>query len=158
MGNCLVLQENIVKIMKADGKILEYKAPIKVQQVLSEFSGHAISDTVPVIRHLQQDTRLFGGQLYYLVPLPLPSPKVGKKKVRFLNPEVQIEKESSVVRVKLVISKQQLQDMLQKEGISVNEMVARLQSEEGIDGGDVLKTDDCCEGWKPVLESIPELI
>ncbi|KAJ7971559.1 hypothetical protein O6P43_009572 [Quillaja saponaria] len=162
MGNCLVLQKNIVKIMKTDGKILEYKAPIRVQQVLAEFSGHAISGAVPVLRHLQPDTRLLGGQLYYLVPVPPPSQKVVKKKVRFSIPEVlQNEKESGVVRVKLVITKQQLHDMLEKGGISVNKMVDQLQiSEKGIDGdgGNMLtKTDDGSQGWKPVLESIPEL-
>lgn len=42
MGNCLVLlQENVVRVMKTDGKILEYKALIKVEQVLIDFSGHA---------------------------------------------------------------------------------------------------------------------
>ncbi|KAF7820906.1 uncharacterized protein G2W53_026361 [Senna tora] len=92
------------KIMKSDGKVLEYKTPIKVHQVLTQFSGHAISESLPILRHLQPNAKLVGGQLYYLVPTA-PSPKSGKK-VRFANPEVvEKAKESIVVRIKLVIKR-----------------------------------------------------
>ncbi|KAI4300477.1 hypothetical protein L6164_033853 [Bauhinia variegata] len=162
MGNCLVLQENVVKIVKTDGKVIEYKAPIKVQQVLTEFAGHAISGSLPGFRHLQPNTWLLSGQLYYLVPLPPPSPKIGKKKVTFANPEVQgaQETETSVVRIKLVISKQQLQDMLQNGGeISLNKMLSLVHGDKGTaDGEDMSpKADDASVGWKPALESIPEV-
>ena len=160
MGNCLVVQENIVRIMKADGKILEYKAPIKVEQVLIEFSGHAVSDSLQVLRHLQPNAKLLSGQLYYLVPLPLPppSPKASKK-VRFADPEVQGVQESSVVTIKLVITKQELRDMLQKGGVSVDKMLSLVHGEKGIDEGEDLseKCDDGSQGWRPALESIPEV-
>ncbi|KAJ1394509.1 hypothetical protein SESBI_34085 [Sesbania bispinosa] len=162
MGNCLVLQENVVRIMKTDGKILEYKTPIKVEQVLIDFSGHAVSDSQPVQRHLQPNTKLLCGQLYYLVPLPPPSPKA-RKKVRFAEPEVQDVQKSSVVRIKLVISKQELQDMLHSGGISVNKMLSLVQGEKGIDSDSDSEDlsqrsdDDVSQGWKPELESIPEV-
>ncbi|XP_061366770.1 uncharacterized protein LOC133309919 [Gastrolobium bilobum] len=158
MGNCLVLQENIVKIMKTDGKILEYKTPIKVEQILIEFSGHAVSESLPVLdQHLHPNTKLLSGHLYYLVPLPQPSPKAWKK-VRFANPEVQGVQKSNVVRIKLVISKQELQDMLQNGGFSVDKMLSLVHGEKGIDGEDLSqKSDDVSQGWKPVLESIPEV-
>ncbi|KAI4348959.1 hypothetical protein L6164_009619 [Bauhinia variegata] len=146
--------------MRTDGKVLEYKAPIKVQKVLTEFSGFAISCSLSELRHLQPNTRLLSGHLYYLVPLPPLSPKGGKKKVRFANPEVQGTEESSVVRIKLVISKQQLQDMLQKGGgISADKILSLVHGEKGIiDGKDLSpKTDDPFVGWKPALESIPEV-
>ncbi|KAF2307638.1 hypothetical protein GH714_030510 [Hevea brasiliensis] len=132
MGNCLVLQEKLIKVMKPDGKILEYKAPIRVQQVLSDFSGHAISDSLQAFQHLLPDTKLLGGNLYYLVPLPLPSPKA-KKKVRFSIPEDEDKKENRVVRIKLVISKQELQEMLQKEGVSVDSMISQLQDQQRVE-------------------------
>ena len=161
MGNCLVMQENITKIMRPDGKILEYRADMKVYQVLSEFSGHAISETAPVYQHLRPDSKLLGGHLYYLVPLPLPPPKkASQKKVRFSEPEAEPEQETKVVRIKLVISKQELQEMLIKGGVAVlDEMVSRLQSEKGVEKSNTNSFDDDgnCEGWKPVLESIPEL-
>lgn len=158
MGNCLVLQENVVRVMKTDGKVLEFKTPIKVHQVLTEFSGHAISESMPVLRHLQPNTKLLGGQLYYLVPPASPSPKASKKKVRFANPEIEGAQESNVIRIKLVISKQELQNMLEKGGISVNNMLSLVHREKGVDRKDICnKSDDSCGGWKPALESIPEV-
>lgn len=177
MGNCLVVQENVVRVMKTDGKILEYRTPIRVEEVVVQFSGHAVSDSQTVLRHLQPNTKLLSGQLYYLVPLPQtptptptaapPSPKA-RKKVRFANPEVQdVQKSSSssssVVRIKLVISKHELQHMLLQNGgnISVDKMLSLVHGEKGIeDGEDLLSqktSDDGSLGWKPALDSIPEI-
>ncbi|CAI8614852.1 unnamed protein product [Vicia faba] len=123
MGNCLVLQQiNVMKIMKTDGKVLEYKTPIKVEEVL---------------------------------PLPPPASPKEVKKVRFANPEVQDVHKSSVVRIKLVISKQKLQDMLDNGGISVDKMLSLAHGEKGEKGMD---DDDSLGEWKPVLKSIPEVI
>ncbi|KAL4626616.1 hypothetical protein ACB092_05G110000 [Castanea dentata] len=158
MGNSLGLQDKVIKIRKTDGKILTYKAPMKVHQILSEFPGHAISDTLPVLRHLKPDTKLLRNHVYYLLPLPLSSPKVGKKKtVRFANPEEEAVQESGVVRIKLVITKKELQEMIQKGVVAVDEMVSQLHIKKGIDSADEFTADDDSKGWKPDLESIPEV-
>ncbi|CAL0310523.1 unnamed protein product [Lupinus luteus] len=157
MGNCLVLQDKVVRIMKTDGKILEYKTPIKVEQVLSEFSGHAVSDSLQVLQHLQPSTKLLCSQFYYLVPLPKPPSPKASKKVRFANPEVQGVQESRVVRIKLVISKQELHDMLQKEGISVEKILSKVQNGKVVDADNEDLSLDVSEGWKPALESISEV-
>ncbi|GLT40646.1 hypothetical protein SLA2020_147630 [Shorea laevis] len=157
MGNCLVLQDKVIKVMKTDGKILEYQAPIKVHQVLSEFSGHALSESFPGLQHLLPDAELFSGNLYYLIPLPSSSPKV-KKKVRFSIPEVDGEQATGTVRIKLVISKQELQEMLHKKGLSVHEMISEAQSKQQSESKTGMPDgDDNCRGWKPVLESIVEV-
>ncbi|KAL0374870.1 UNVERIFIED_CONTAM: hypothetical protein Sradi_3402700 [Sesamum radiatum] len=120
MGNCLVLEEKTVKVMKTDGKIIEYKSPIKVHQVLSEFSHHAISDKLPVVKHLHPNAEMLGGHLYYLLPLPVPvpvpaAPPKKKKTVRFSDEVVEeARRVPEVVRIKLVISKQELQAMMGK--------------------------------------------
>ena len=158
MGNSLGLQDKVIKIRKTDGKILTYKAPMEVHQILSEFPGHAISGTLPVLRHLKPDTKLLGNHEYYLLPLPLSSPKVGKKKtVRFANPEEEAVQESGVVRIKLVITKKELQEMIQKGVVAVDEMVSQLHIKKGIDSADEFTADDDIKGWKPDLESIPEV-
>lgn len=159
MGNCLVLQASIVRIMKPDGKVLEYKIPIKVHQILNQFSNHAISESQSssVPKHLlHPNTKLLKGRLYYLLPLPPPnSPKAAssKKKVRFAEPEV----ESGAVRIKVVISKQELQHMvLQKGGVlSVNDMLSKvIHCEEDV----CRKNEDgSSPRWKPALQSIPEI-
>lgn len=132
MGNCLVLQQiNVVKILKTNGKILEYKTqtPIKAEKVLPS------------------------------PPSPSPSSPKGRKKVRFADPEVQDVQKNSAVRIKLVISKQKLQEMLDNGGISVEKMLSLVHGENGMDGEDLCKkSDDACAGWKPVLQSIPEVI
>ncbi|MBA0849362.1 hypothetical protein Goshw_015023, partial [Gossypium schwendimanii] len=161
MGNCLVLKEKVVRVMKTDGKILEYRQPIKVQQVLSDFSDHALSESFSGCRNLHPDTKLLPGMLYYLVPSP--SIKSKKKKVRFSStPEVKDDEEGShgVVRIKLIISKKELEKLVQKDGVSVHEMVSKLQSKQSINGvdddDDDEGDDDSCRKWKPALESIAE--
>ncbi|KAM7264445.1 hypothetical protein ACFE04_002128 [Oxalis oulophora] len=157
MGNCLVLQEKVIRIIKSDGNVLQYIEPLNVEQLLSEFTGHAISETFPDFQYLRPDVKLLPGQLYYLVPLPLPAPSPkAKKKVRFAD-EVEDGKlsfcetkdgdKAGVMRIKLVITKQQLEEMLQKGPLSIEDMVSKLQSRESVQ-----KLDD-----RSLLESIPEV-
>uniref|UniRef100_A0A0A9CUF3 Uncharacterized protein n=1 Tax=Arundo donax TaxID=35708 RepID=A0A0A9CUF3_ARUDO len=54
------------------------------------------------------------------------------------------------VRVKLVISKQELKKMLDNEGMSLDDMVS-LMRKEAID-----HESEWCGAWRPALESIPE--
>nr|GLL36413.1 uncharacterized protein LOC109181110 [Ipomoea trifida]GMD41479.1 uncharacterized protein LOC109181110 [Ipomoea batatas] len=160
MGNCLVLQANVIRVMKTDGKILEYKAPMKVYQVLSEFANHAISDSLPVVQHLRADTEMVGGRLYYLLPLPVPRPKPAKKKVKFADQVEEADQQGTgVVRVKIIISKQELQALLSKDQISVDDMVRHLQKEKSSNELNRCAADEeaNCKGWKPMLGSIPEL-
>lgn len=55
-----------------------------------------------------------------------------------------------VVRVKLVISKQQLKKMLHKDGVSLDDMVSLMQREASE------QEMISCRGWRPALKSIPE--
>lgn len=145
MGNCLVRQQKIIKIIRDDGKELEYKAPIKVHEVLSYFSGHAMFGTTPENRILQPDTELVGGETYYLRPLSLQT--------------VRRRKGSAVVRVKVVMSKQELKELLARNGVSVCEVVSQLQDKGRVKEVDMFCGDgdhENCKGWKPVLESIAE--
>ncbi|MCD7449708.1 hypothetical protein HAX54_001137 [Datura stramonium] len=119
MGNCIVVQEKVVKVMKTDGKVLEYKSPIKVHQVLSQFSGHVISNSLHQVidnQNLQPDDDMLGGKIYYLLPiLPVVQPPkpATKKKVKFADVEEKtMPKIEAAVRIKLVISKKELQALL----------------------------------------------
>ena len=58
---------------------------------------------------------------------------------------------AGAVRVKLVISKQELKKMLDKEGMSLDDMVSLMRKEAGD-----REREECCGGWRPALESIPE--
>lgn len=57
------------------------------------------------------------------------------------------------VRVKLVISKQELKRMLDKEGMSLDDMVFAMRK-EAVDYRE--SESESCGGWRPALESIPE--
>ncbi|CAL4995493.1 unnamed protein product [Urochloa decumbens] len=58
---------------------------------------------------------------------------------------------AGAVRVKLVISKQELKKMLDKEGMSLDDMVSLMRKEASD-----REREECCGGWRPALESIPE--
>ncbi|XP_065043250.1 uncharacterized protein LOC135676235 [Musa acuminata AAA Group] len=141
MGNCLILQEKkVIEIMRMDGEVLRYPSPLKVQQVLNEFPGHAISDALPVIACLDPEKRMRHGQLYYLLP-----PK---------KPVAETSAGEGLVRIKLVVSKQELKEMVRKGGVSLDDMMSLLRREQQGRGGASEK--ERAMEWRPTLESIPE--
>ncbi|KAL5710647.1 hypothetical protein ACHQM5_021186 [Ranunculus cassubicifolius] len=142
MGNCLVSENKFVQVMKIDGKILEYRLPVKVHQVVSEFTGHAISDSLPPQRHLRPDTNMHSGQIYYLLPPLLPTKDVHNAK--------EPKQVTGLVRIKIVITKQELKEILAKGVQSGDDMVSQLQHKE------IRDSNKNCSGWKPDLLSIPE--
>ncbi|KAL6005310.1 hypothetical protein ACLOJK_005874 [Asimina triloba] len=161
MGNCLVHQERVIKIMKLDGKILEHKSPLQVHRVLSEFPGHAIADALPVTRHLPPHATMEGGHLYFLLPLPPPPPLLpvddrDSKVSAMVVEEDGSHGSSRVVRIKLVVTKKELREMLRKGGVSADEMIASVMKRpEAADSAEDHASDGY-RGWKPILESIPE--
>ncbi|CAI0540000.1 unnamed protein product [Linum tenue] len=161
MGNCMVVEEKVVKVMRPDGKILEYTSPTMVQQVMSDFPGQFVCDHQQQQQNLLPEAKLVGGRLYYLVPLPPPAPASPKKKVRFAVPEGGVKESSQnsggVVRIKLVITKQELEELLKKGGVSVGDMVSHLQDQQRLVKVDVGEEEEWQKNWKPVLESIPEI-
>ncbi|CAN4117296.1 unnamed protein product [Withania somnifera] len=132
MGNCIVLREKVVRVIKTDGKILEYKGPIKVHQVLSQFPNHVISNSLQVNhQNLLLDDDMLGGKIYYLLPkLPPPKPSK-KKKVKFADDQLvedqKTKPKTDVLRIKL------------KEQTSINNIKCSV-------------IEDC----SPVLDNIPK--
>ncbi|XP_058087714.1 uncharacterized protein LOC131234777 [Magnolia sinica] len=161
MGNCLVPQEKVIKVMKMDGQILEYKPPMQVHQVLSDHVGHAITDTLPVSQHLPPQANMRSGHLYFLLPPPLPLPShYVDCKVSDMpdSPIVEMGRchETPVVRIKVLITKQELKEILTKGGLSVDEMISSLKNKPTVDVVSDDGSDHGCRGWRPILESIPE--
>uniref|UniRef100_A0A7N0TH74 Uncharacterized protein n=1 Tax=Kalanchoe fedtschenkoi TaxID=63787 RepID=A0A7N0TH74_KALFE len=168
MGNCVAGQHTI-RVMDADGKVLEYQTPIKVHQVLSKFSGYGISDTLPAIRYLPPDSYMNGHYMYYLVPQPMKplqeivngenrrAEKKKKKVVRFAEEDGEGES-SGAVRIKLVITRSQLDEMI-NNGLVVNGL--------SDSAADVQETFDCSSDldfrcvesgqWTPALQTIHEV-
>ncbi|XP_022133156.1 uncharacterized protein LOC111005826 [Momordica charantia] len=162
MGNCLFVEEKPIRIMKSDGKILEYKSPTRVFQVLSDFSGgHAIADAVPVTHHLHHSAKLLSGHLYFLIPTDSApeAEEKPKKAVRFAVPEKETgEGEISggrAIRIKVVMTKKELEEMIENGGIWGDEMMSKIKSSGEISCRDELEKEEL-QRWKPALESIPE--
>ncbi|KAI3788144.1 hypothetical protein L2E82_00836 [Cichorium intybus] len=137
MGNCLIRQNKmIIKVIKTNGEVLEYNPPIKVHQVLEQHADHEISDVFPVVKHLGHQDDMVAGHIYYLLPRPVALPD-------------SIKNPGTTVRIKLVVTKQELEVMLKKGGVSVGDLVSQIGK-----NGSLIETDD--GRWKPGLESIPE--
>ncbi|GER43424.1 NAD(P)H-quinone oxidoreductase subunit 1 [Striga asiatica] len=106
----------------------------KVHHVLSDFSHHAISDNLPAKKHMLPSADLLGARLYYLLPLTVPPPpkkpaneNQSKKRVRFSEDvksgsdgPAEVAAPAGTVRIKLVISKQELRAMLSQEEVLVD--------------------------------------
>ncbi|KAJ0243971.1 hypothetical protein HA466_0199460 [Hirschfeldia incana] len=175
MGNCLVMEKKVIKIVRNDGKVLEYREPTCVHHILTQFSGHSLFDNSSSC-HLLPDAKLLSGRLYYLVPTTISKKKT--KKVTFADPEVEKDarllsedvadhtagesnintdgeenKNASVMRMKIVVSKQELEKLLQ--GGSIHEMTYQSLEKQ------ILLSDDdnleCNRVWRPMLDSIPEI-
>ncbi|KAI3995146.1 hypothetical protein MKX01_031948 [Papaver californicum] len=162
MGNCLITQENeSVKVMKIDG----------IHQVLSEFDGHAISDTPPVRHHLRPHAEMSSGRLYYLLPPALvlsSSSSIGgycdtkKKSNVSIKPRNKHRTRTStkVLRIKVAMTKHELKEMVSKNGIissSFQEIISQNHNKETCKQ-DIYIVDDeeNSKGWRPMLDSIPE--
>ncbi|KAJ4726745.1 hypothetical protein OWV82_005395 [Melia azedarach] len=123
-------QEEVLQIVKMDGKVLEFNSPVLVKDVLVNVSGLGIGLSRQASHHLPPNYQLKLGKVYYTLPSTEAS-----------NHAAEPAATTGVVkRIKVVITKQQLEQLLSKQ-ISVGEVLSVLQTPTN---------------WKPKLESIPE--
>ncbi|KAL1822327.1 hypothetical protein ACET3Z_009105 [Daucus carota] len=161
MGNCLLVcghnrvsclaavetskNANIVQLLKSDGEILEFSTPVLVKDVLTNFSGFNIALAEKTPLHLPPDFWLKLGNKYHLIPSVETLETVEEPQI--------IEKDGGVKRIKVVITKKQLQDLLSQEVLAVD-IISVLRSKTCDDYDD--DDEDDSRIWKPKLESIPE--
>lgn len=165
MGNCLALgghnrvscsaaietskDRNIVQLLKSDGEISEFSAAILVKDVLRKFSGFNVALAKENPLYLPPDFLLKLGYRYHLVPSIERFGSVEKSRV------VNEEDSGGVKRIKVVITKKQLQDLLSEQVLAVDILsVLRSETYDGDDDDD--DDDSSTRIWKPKLESIPE--
>ncbi|XWS38049.1 hypothetical protein CRYUN_Cryun19dG0097500 [Craigia yunnanensis] len=147
-GSCLIRVVNpnpdqkVLQVVKMDGKILEFRAPLLVKDVLVKFSGSGIGLSKTVAQHLPLNYELKMGKVYYFLPsvdhVGAPTPESNSD----------TQQTGAVKRIKVVITKQELQQLLTKQ-ISVEEVLAGLEKRNG---NFVVSP----RNWKPKLESILE--
>ncbi|KAL2226890.1 UNVERIFIED_CONTAM: hypothetical protein Sindi_2047700 [Sesamum indicum] len=122
-----------------DGKVMEFTAPLLVKELLMNFEGFGVMSSRRSSKHLPLSFELKLGGTYYLLPSEAP---VQLKHTVAAEPEPN----AAVKRIKVVITKKQLQDLLAKK-ISVGKIIL---------GTDKTCSFDSTANWKPTLTSIPE--
>jgi|UniRef100_A0A2N9E174 hypothetical protein len=137
MGKCNHI--GVLRVVKTDGKILEYTRPMLVKNVLMNFSGYAIGLSKRPLRHLPLNYELKVGHVYYLLPLSSPA---------YYSPcSVGMDDTSGMKRIKVTITKQQLEELLSKKK-SVQDLLG-IQKGARCDVGSMSR-------WTPLLETISE--
>lgn len=181
MGNCLQsvraelskeIEEQFIKIRKADGRILECRGPLLVKDLLLDHDFHAVVNCENSCHNLSPEYELLPGHIYFLVPNNSSVVSSNDGGIMFnekaqegpLKPpggKVLLEN-NGVVRVKLVITKRQLEEMLSKslsnKKTSIEDMIVAFQSKsqlrESVHEDPSVKP--IYSGWRPSLESISE--
>ncbi|CAB4289042.1 unnamed protein product [Prunus armeniaca] len=125
MVNCFVLskQEKVLRVVKTDGKVLEFRAPTFVKDMLMNFSGSGISVSKQASELLPPNYKLKLGKVYYMIPL-LGSVASDAISAGIISSVDVTEKDRAATRrIKIFITKQQLQELLTKK-ISVQEVLS----------------------------------
>ncbi|KDP47077.1 hypothetical protein JCGZ_05104 [Jatropha curcas] len=148
MGNCIVsckpriigYKDSVLRVVKMDRKILKLSSPILVKDLLANFSwGSNIGLSKEAKEQLPLDYELKLGHIYYILPsltkIVAPSLSMTDK-----------DEAGEVKRIKVVIAKQQLEQLLTKK-VSIEEVLLRIERKSFLDSS---------TSWKPKLESILE--
>ncbi|GLT48300.1 hypothetical protein SLA2020_219330 [Shorea laevis] len=155
MGNCLApcschgalkaKSKKVLQIEKMDGKMLEFKTPVLVKDVLVNFSSVGIGLSKSARERLPPDYELKLGKVYYFLP-PSSSGSTEASTAREHNSSMADTRAAK--RIKVVITKQQLQQLLSKQ-VTTEEILAGPKKNN-------CYIIDESTNWKPKLESIPE--
>lgn len=195
MGNCMrsgsarvsakLTDDELIMVMRMDGKIMEFTAPFLVSDLTAAYPRHSLVHSGDLCRPLSPDYKLHPGQLYCLRPIPNSPSQVSEnnKDTVLSDPESidnggceggmsgerqentapssgkPVQNGSGFTRVKMVISKQELEALLSDCSMkekSVEQVWVQLQSK-----AQNVKEDYAakrCNGvWRPSLERIPEI-
>lgn len=154
IGNCVSCisisprqQGKVLQIVKLDGKIANLTAPVLVKDLSTNLVGSGISLSKGDSKRLPLNHELKLGKVYYV----LPAAAAAMSPERVPSTAGQSEQSDGVKkRIKIVITKQQLQQLLSKS-VSVEEILAGTNKETCQDRG-----LDSPRNWRPRLDSIPE--
>ncbi|KAI3944722.1 hypothetical protein MKW98_021180 [Papaver atlanticum] len=144
MESAMACHENVVRVLKMNGKVaVEYLSSILVKDVLVNFDGFGVGISEGSSQILPPNYELKTGKVYYL--LPNPESLLTKTDNQCLSGEVK--------QIKVIITKQQLQELLSKKG-SIEGMIAKVS--EGLFEHNNVDEDESTRSWRPELETIPE--
>ncbi|KAI3848706.1 hypothetical protein MKX03_025080 [Papaver bracteatum] len=135
--------EKVVRVLKMNGKVaVEYRSSVLVKDVLVNFTGFGVGISEESSQTLPPNYELRTGNVYYLHPA---------------NSQSAVNNQNlcgEVKQIKVIITKQQLQELLTKKG-SIEDMIAKV-SKGLFDHEHNNVDDDTPRSWRPELETIPE--
>ncbi|PIN22920.1 hypothetical protein CDL12_04357 [Handroanthus impetiginosus] len=134
----------VLQIVKMDGKIIEFKSPILVKEMLINFEGFVVTSSREAPKQLPPTCKLQLGKIYYLLPSKADEPN--KLEGGASTRDETEPNGTSVKRIKVVITKKQLEELLTKK-TSVEKIIL------GIDKACLANS---AANWKPSLGAIPE--
>ena len=136
-----------LKIVKSDGKVLEFTTPTLVKDVLVNFTGFVIGSSQDVSHHhhLSPEFELKMGQVYYM--LPSPQPTALPPPHSFIQDS---HKSRSTRRVRIVLTKKELQHLLAKQ-VSIEDLIMHQLQHTTL-----YSNLESSSTWKPALAAIPE--
>lgn len=170
--------KEFIMVMRSDGKIMEYTPPLLVTDLMAAFPQYSVVHSEDATgRPLSPDQTLVPGHLYRLLIIPdLPSfsRDAVLSEVKSIDndrfegtisserrastrppPSVKyVENGSGIIRVKMVVSKRELQELLSHPSRKEKSFLPQLML-RGED--DVTRGRGVNDGWRPSLESIPEV-
>lgn len=173
-------REEFVMVTRSDGKIMEYTPPVLVRDLMAAYPQHSVVHSEDATCcPLSQDKKLMvPGQLYRLLVNPnLPSlskeavlseaksienGRISRERRASTGPPSSVKSEedgSGIMTVKMVISKRELEALLSDRSMKENSLLLQLQSKAQYVQEDYIGRRRYCsnDGWRPLLESIPEV-
>lgn len=121
----------VLRVVKVDGEVIEFTSPVVVGELLVKFEGFGVKSSRKPSKLLSPSSELRLGKIYYLFPLKSSDPAKNQTD----------DTSSSTRRIKIVIRKKQLEELLSKK-LSVEKLISGI--------------DRSCPNWKPSLITIPE--
>eukprot|EP01018_Ginkgo_biloba_P040245 Gb_39026 [translate_table: standard] len=211
MGNCVwrsfAEDDEAIKVMTANGGVMEFDGPLTAECITNEYPGHGIFHPGMISQPLPNNEELLNGELYYLLPLDHQKLQEGQghmeglegslehssapyrlssgagsdqllpristhtistfSKCKKPSMEVLPAQKNGVWRVKLVISPEQLTEILSEESntealIESVRTVAKCGSNGGCgsdqDQLNCLNEANHYNSWKPSMETISEVV
>lgn len=135
----------VLQVVKMDGKVLEFSTPILVKDIMVNFPGSGIGLSKEASENLPPNYELKIGKIYYMLPSLSSGSSASTAEISSIADK---DKANGVKRIKIVITKQQLQELLTKQ-ISLEDFMSGLEKPTSV-------SVDSSTNWKPKLESIPE--
>jgi len=174
--------EELIMVTRSDGKIMEFTAPFLVRDLMAAYPQHSVAHSKDAAcRCLSPDKKLVPGQLYRLLLIPK-SPSLSKDAdisgaksiynnsldqgrisrewhatTRPPSSRKSVQNGSGIIRVKMVISKEELAAMLSDRSVKEKSLLLHLQRKAQYVKEDYVTTRCIDDRWRPSLESILEV-